>query len=307
MFCSTIIPTVGRPSLNRTVQSVLQQKAPPFDYEIIVVNDAGRPLPPADWQHSPRVQIIQTNRRERGAARNAGAAIARGTYLHFLDDDDWLVPGGLAALQAQAQRQPDAVLVYGVAQLVNRQDEPLMQLHPTLQGNVLAQTLAGEWLPLQASLIRSDAFWAAGGFHPRISGIEDVDLVRRLAVAGDVSGTLELVACVGMGAENSTTDGAKARLLGQAAREVVLEDGRAWPRLWAAADSSYWRGRIARAYLTSAVWNGRRGLYATAVSRLLWGGVSSLRAVLDWPRRDYWRAVLRAHQGVAFARGRAGD
>ncbi|HFQ93792.1 MAG TPA: glycosyltransferase [Anaerolineae bacterium] len=306
MFCSTIIPTVGRPSLTRAVQTILQQKTA-FDFEVIVVNDGGRPLPPADWRHSPRVQIIQTSQRERGAARNAGAAIARGVYLHFLDDDDWLAPGSLTALHAQAQRQPDAALVYGAAQLVNRQDEPLMQLYPDFQGNALVQTLAGEWLPLQASLIRSDAFWAAGGFNPRISGIEDVDLVRRLALIGDVSGTPELVAFVGMGAENSTTDGAKARLLGQAAREVVFEDGRAWPRLWQSADNAYWRGRIARAYLTSAVWNGRRGLYATAVSRLLWGSVSGLRAVFDWPRRDYWRAVLRAHQGIAFVQRQAGD
>jgi hypothetical protein len=306
MFCSTIIPTVGRPSLPRAVQTVLQQKVT-FDFEIIVVNDGERPVPPADWRRSPHVQIIQTTQRERGAARNAGAAIARGAYLHFLDDDDWLAPGGLAALQAQAQRRPNAALVYGAAQLVNRQDEPLMQLYPDFQGNALVQTLAGEWLPLQASLIRSDAFWAAGGFNPRIAGIEDVDLTRRLALVGDVSGLPELVAFVGMGAENSTTDGAKARLLGQAARETIFEDGQAWPRLWAAADNTYWRGRIARAYLTSAVWNGQQGLYATAVSRLLWGGVSSLRAVLDWPRREYWRAVLRPHQGVAFARGQAGD
>jgi len=53
------------------------------DFEVIIVNDSGQPLPEADWQKSKRVRIINTNRRERSVARNAGAAIARGRYLHF--------------------------------------------------------------------------------------------------------------------------------------------------------------------------------------------------------------------------------
>lgn len=304
MFCSTIIPTVGRPSLARAVQSVLAQEAP-FAFELIVVDDGKRPLAPAKWRQSPQVRIIKTEGRERGAARNVGAAAARGSYLHFLDDDDWLAAGGLAVLQAAAQQRPDAALVYGAAQLVDRQGEPLIRLAPALRGNVLAQVVAGEWLPLQASLVRADAFWAIGGFDPLIPGIEDMDLLRRLALAGEVASTPELAAFVGMGAEDSTTDQTGARLLGQAARERIFEDGRAWARLWASADSPYWRGRIARAYLTSAVWNGRRGLGATAVSRTMWGGVAALRALPDWGRRPYWRALLHAHEGVAFAQGRA--
>lgn len=55
-----------------------------------MVNDSGRSLPYMDWQNSPHVQIIEANQHERSVARNTGAAIARGIYLHFLDDDDWM-------------------------------------------------------------------------------------------------------------------------------------------------------------------------------------------------------------------------
>ena len=48
------------------------------DFEVIVVNDSGQPLPDMDWQHCPRVRVIDTNRRERSVARNTGAAIAQG-------------------------------------------------------------------------------------------------------------------------------------------------------------------------------------------------------------------------------------
>src|SRR6266508_450576 len=93
MYCSVIIPTVARSSVTRAVESVLQQKLPDEDFEVIVVNDSGNPLPEADWQRSERVQVIDTNRRERSVARNTGAAVAKGKYLHFLDDDDWLFLG----------------------------------------------------------------------------------------------------------------------------------------------------------------------------------------------------------------------
>src|SRR3970040_2395364 len=92
MFCSAIIPTVGRSTLTRAVESVLTQSLPASAFEAIVVNDSGVPLPEADWQKSGRVQVVTTNRRERSVARNTGAAAANGRYLHFLDDDDWLFP-----------------------------------------------------------------------------------------------------------------------------------------------------------------------------------------------------------------------
>src|SRR5919108_3058002 len=93
IFCSIIIPTIGRSTLDRSVLSVLDQDFTQADFEVIVVNDSGQPLPEAGWHHSAQVHIINTNRRERSFARNSGAAIARGDYLGFLDDDDWLLQG----------------------------------------------------------------------------------------------------------------------------------------------------------------------------------------------------------------------
>ena len=101
LFCSTIIPTVGRGTLNRAVESILSQEFG-RSFEVIVVNDSGRPLPPAGWQQAERVMVIDTFRRERSVARNVGAAVARGRDLHFLDDDDWLLPGALDVFWALA-------------------------------------------------------------------------------------------------------------------------------------------------------------------------------------------------------------
>jgi hypothetical protein len=41
--------------------------------------------------------------------------------------------------------------------------------------------MAGEWIPLQASLIEAKTFFTVGGFNPLITGPEDIDLLRRIA------------------------------------------------------------------------------------------------------------------------------
>src|SRR5215207_1476426 len=117
MLCSVIIPTVGRSTLTRAVKSVLMQSPPASDFEVIVVNDSGVPLSEADWQKSNQVQIINTNRRERSVARNTGAAIAKGQYLHFLDDDDWILPEAYQHLLDLSQSSR-AKWLYGITQLV---------------------------------------------------------------------------------------------------------------------------------------------------------------------------------------------
>ena len=76
MFATTIIPTIGRATLSRAVRSVLDQAFDAADFEVIVVNDSGSPLPDAEWRRSERVRVVDTRRRERSVARNTGAAVA---------------------------------------------------------------------------------------------------------------------------------------------------------------------------------------------------------------------------------------
>src|SRR5512139_2062944 len=103
MFCSVVIPTINRPTLSRSVYSVLNQDFSADDFEIIIVNDTGQPLPDMEWLHSEFVQVITTQKRERSVARNTGAAIARGEYLYFLDDDDIMLPGAMKAFWELSQ------------------------------------------------------------------------------------------------------------------------------------------------------------------------------------------------------------
>jgi len=302
MFCSTIIPTIGRPTISRAVQSVLDQAFTAADFEIIVVNDSGQPLPEAAWQKSKRVQVLNTNRHERSVARNTGAAVAKGEYLHFLDDDDWLLPGALENLWELAQTSR-AVWLYGSSQLVNRAGQPLIQLYHKMNGNCFIQVMAGEWIPLQASLIEARAFFEIGGFNPLITGPEDVDLCRRIALIGELAETSTAVACIGMGEEDSSTPHALSPKYSRQARENILNESGVFTRMRTSASSGDWYGRTVRVYLTSAVWNLQHGKPFTAISRAIFGMAGLALAGHYIFSNSLWQAVVKRYESKTFLEG----
>jgi len=302
MLCSAIIPTVGRSTLSRAVESVLQQNIPDENFEILVINDSGNPLPESDWQKSERVQIINTHRRERSVARNTGAASAKGKYLHFLDDDDWILPGAYQHLMDLSQSS-SAKWLYGMTQLVDRQDHPLIKLKHDLHGNCFVQTMAGEWIPLQSSWIDRKTFMRIGGFNPLLAGPEDIDLLRRIHLEEEVAETQNLIAQVIMGGEGSRTDYVEHPQASRWARETILDAPGTRVRMDMSAVSPLWRGRMLRIYLTSAIWNVQHRRYLTAASRMFSSVVSLLFSGASTFTKDFWRAVRKPYASLTFEKG----
>ncbi len=96
---SIIIPTFERPQqLARCLDALANQEYSSENYEVIVVNDGGQAtLPPivTQFQEKMALKLIKQQNAGPAAARNAGAALATGRFLAFLDDDcvaahDWL-------------------------------------------------------------------------------------------------------------------------------------------------------------------------------------------------------------------------
>jgi glycosyltransferase involved in cell wall biosynthesis len=293
MFSSSIIPTVGRASLARSVESVLDQSLAASDFEVIVVNDSGRALPPAAWQASPRVRVVTTNRRERSFARNTGAAVACGDYLHFLDDDDWLAPGALQAFWQLAQAS-SAGWLYGGARLIDAGRGVEQTLLLGEQGNCFACILGGEWIPLQASLMRSRDFFVIGGFNPLSTPGEDRDLCNRYALHGDFAFTHHTVAMLDRSSE-STTNYALSLAHSRREREKLFSEDGLVRRLQTSSTAPYWRGRAARVLLASALGNLRSGRPLIAASR----SGSAIRCVASRAQvvlaADFWRGMLHSH------------
>ena len=294
MFVSTIIATIGRTSLKRAVKSVLCQGLPDEDYEVIVVNDTNKPLIDEKWYKLSQVKILTTRGRERSVARNTGAAVSRGRYLHFLDDDDYLLPGGLKALRAAAEEN-SAAWIYGGARLVKKDGEVLADHHIGVEGNILVQVMAGEWLPLQVSLIRTDVFFEVGGFDPLLHVSEDKDLCRKVARIGDFVQTPKTVAGILRGQMDSTTNYDLATKQSLQSRNNILGEPGAFRRMWLSADTSYWRGRMVRAYLTCVVWNLQRHCLLRALGLFVSSLMTALMSLKDVLRLTYWRALFRPH------------
>jgi glycosyltransferase involved in cell wall biosynthesis len=287
IFCSTIIPTIGRNTLSRAVCSVLDQDFYEAGIEVIVVNDSGGSLPDAEWQHSSQVRIIDTNHRERSVARNTGAAIARGRYLHFLDDDDILLPGALKAFWSK-DRECDASWLLGGWRTVDNDGNLVDEFNPPLHGNIFALLVSGEGLPFQASLLRTEEFFKAGAFDPAIIGVEDRDLGRRVALIGEITDIPSVVAEIRIGQQGSTTNWGILAEDDRWGREKALSIQNAFQNLHLSAKSNYWRGRVTRAYFASTMWNFKHKNWLTSFSRLLAGVTFSGTSILF---KDYWEGL----------------
>lgn len=96
-FFTIVIPTYNRANLIvSTIDSILKQEF--SDFEIIVVDDGSTDNTESVVRaiKDARVQYTKKQNGERGAARNAGARMAKGKYLNFVDSDDLLYPNHTA-------------------------------------------------------------------------------------------------------------------------------------------------------------------------------------------------------------------
>ena len=295
IFSSTIIATIGRPTLARAVESVLSQEVDSGDFEVIVVNDSGHPLPVEKWQESEKVTILTTQKRERCFARNAGAAIARDQYLHFLDDDDWILPEALKELWA-ATRISNALLICGTTRFIDMKGNITRESISEVKGDAFAQAMAGKWIPFQSSLIKSEGFFNAGGFDFHFSRMgEQKDLCRRLALHGDFAHTRHILACVVRDRENSTANWALEKSASLRSRDFILDERGSFARMVKSAKTSYWRGRLVRAYLTCVVWNLKQKSPLKMVARAceaIAGFILSTRHILS---RGFWKGILEGN------------
>lgn len=296
IFFSYIIPTIGRASLETAVKSILDQDFTRADFEVIIVNDSGNPLPEADWHASPRVRIINTNKSERCFARNSGAAVAKGKYLAFLDDDDWILPGALESFWHLAKQYPNAAWLYGGIRIVDGEGGILAEINSKLNGNRFAQIMGGAWAPIQASLVEARSFFEVGMFNPLISVTEDEDLCRRVACHGEVANTSDIVAVLYRGQTwNTSSNYLRAPKDVKYSRDLILSNPGVLQRLLASADSAFWYGRILRVYLSTISWNWKKKRLLTALSRAFYSAAVFAASMPYIFSKEYWSGLRAQH------------
>ena len=113
--------------LRECIESVLAQTLSRI--ELILVDDgsddgSGRIAEEYRAAQPERVRVLRQANRGPAAARNAGLAIARGRYLHFLDSDDRLKAHALETLCREAEEKQLDILFF-CAEVFS--DDPLLQ------------------------------------------------------------------------------------------------------------------------------------------------------------------------------------
>ncbi len=105
---SIVVPTFARPAqLRRCLDGIARLEAATFSFEVVVVDDGGpEPLDSliASYAEGLDVRLIRQSRGGPAAARNAGAALARGKFLAFIDDDCTPAPDWLSVFARELER-----------------------------------------------------------------------------------------------------------------------------------------------------------------------------------------------------------
>jgi glycosyltransferase involved in cell wall biosynthesis len=196
---SIIIPTRNRPQLlPRAVESA---RAAGTDVEIIVVDDASEDETASVCRSLAGVKYIRLERNQGTAgARNVGILASSADFIAFLDDDDLRLPGSLDLQTAKLAATPEAGFVCG-AMLIADQDYNLTgeisapPLGPSpASGDIFWQLLELDFpvMPLSV-VIRKECFERVGLLNRHLSGIDDWDILVRIAELFSVVTTAEPV------------------------------------------------------------------------------------------------------------------
>jgi glycosyltransferase involved in cell wall biosynthesis len=177
---------MGRETLAQAINSVVDQSF--TDWEIVVVNASGRPLP---WQPDARVpgcirRIEPGQPLERSEAANALLQAAQGRYALFLDDDDWLLPEHLARLVATLDADPALVAAYADVQAMTGPREQRVAGHVFALDFDPVRLQLENFLPIHAVLFRRGVAEQSPAcrFDTGLQLFEDWDFWLQLAERG---------------------------------------------------------------------------------------------------------------------------
>ncbi len=175
--------------LAAAMQSILEQ-----DYgrlELILVDDGSsdRTLGIARrfGRLDSRVKVLSQTNQGCSAARNSAIQAATGLYVAIMDADDISTRDRLATQVRYLDEHPDCVSVGSAYTMACPEGVPWWDEHPPLEHAAIVQGLLrglGGSMMNATTLMRTEALADIGGYNPRYSYGEDVDLFLRLALRG---------------------------------------------------------------------------------------------------------------------------
>ena len=206
---SVVIPTYsGENVIERAVDSVLQQTYQSL--EIIVVDDNSPDSPERKatekvmlkYKDNDKVVYLKHEVNKNGAAaRNTGIRYAHGSFVAFLDDDDWFLPYKLEKQYMFMKQHDEYEACYCLAQ---RGGKPIKTV--PYEGDVTKELLLMKSKMFTPSLLfRKESLISIKGFDESYRRHQDYEILLRFFKAGFKMGCVkEILIELGKGGGNNS-------------------------------------------------------------------------------------------------------
>jgi glycosyltransferase involved in cell wall biosynthesis len=190
---SVVIPTHDRAAILDATLAHLAGQRTTASWELIVVNnrcsdDTAVVVRRASEHASVPLSMVDVDKPGPAAARNAGAAAARGDVLVFLDDDIVVESDCIERVLAAQAKRAGTWVVGQVLALPEHTATPFgkfrnAMLPPTPR---TAEPVEVQWFASGLASIPTEEFRRVGGYNERFAtpGLEDADLVIRAKEVG---------------------------------------------------------------------------------------------------------------------------
>ncbi len=178
--------------VGEAIESALVQREQVPDLEIIVVDDGSTDNSlDVITRYKQDVTIIHKENGGVTSARMAGAAVAKGEFIAFLDADDQMLPGWLAVCLNAIQKDRKFGIAYTRLVMLNEHNNILdptqnrdeTRIWPPAKVDVPALLSGFNQIPT-CCLIRREAFNRAGGYRQRFEPTEDGELWLKIVECG---------------------------------------------------------------------------------------------------------------------------
>jgi len=165
-------------SLNQAVLA-LRDRFPGPAPELLVVDNASTDRT-AEVAREFGARVVEERKRGIAIARNAGARAAGGDVLVFLDADYRVLPSFLARLASRYSSNPDLSAAGVRVSLEPSEIDPITR---SLGNAGLAMLRRLRNLSFGVATFRRARFEGFGGYDENVYGIEDLDMLKRLAAS----------------------------------------------------------------------------------------------------------------------------
>lgn len=190
---SVVVPTYNCAAyLQQSIEGALSQSIAREKREIIVVDDGSTDhTPQVMAQFGDAIRYVRQDNRGVSAARNAGIGLARGTYIAFLDADDYWFSARLQLAEETLRRSSDVFLTSdffvehaGEVERVSFYTAPGRRALFDLEARAQMEFAIEDNFITYMTIVPRAAVIEAGGFDTALRYGEDWDLWLRLLRSG---------------------------------------------------------------------------------------------------------------------------